>query len=706
MLSKRFYLLLLLFLSPLTASEKLQRLIMPLEVHLNEATYEKGSLSTESGGIVEGEGLRIQAEKISIVWEGEEKEITAEGKLIFEYKDHLFVGERLHYSFTQKQGTLTCGRGGMGPWAFSGERIDFSPEGRMSITKGRITTCDKATDPPLWFFQAEHLFINSCGDLLGRRGGLFFGPLPPLPLPYFSTNLNSLCDSPLSSSFRIGGPTGSQAGLRYRILSKGPWRAYLRADYLLAHGPAGGAEINYVPCEEAKGRMRFYCAHDLSVSNPRDRFRYRVAGKSRFPLQGGWKGSCCLDWLSDPEMASDFMIRDWTLHTARTSQLDLERCWPRHRIDVAARARVNSFQTVDQLLPRIRWSHLTRPVGTTKILAEGAYSLAYHNYVFAPETKEAGQVALRAEGRESFYRALPLSSGVFTPRLDLLAVAYSKNKKGDPQRLLQAIATLDFHVRLARTYGPSYKHTLKPYCTGTFASQPTSFNHFIFSIDDGFAPLRTLRFGLQQALYHKRAGQRVCSFVDLDLFAIAFLRTPTIIGTIPRIYANLQLRPLPTLAINWRAGWNCAHSQPDHSYLWVRWTLNEDVAANVGIRYRSRYAYLKANNANFVLDTDLPETQLLKKPLSARAFTLLTHFFFRPHPLWAVEFESHHGWGRRFGTATKVSPVRAPSYNEYKISLHLRLPCHWNFRCYLERRESGWSGGFRFKLGPNLPPKP
>lgn len=82
----------------------------PLTVNLKNPIFVHGVISTEEGGVITAPGIRIQAQKIQYSNKIENgirvQKITAEGDLMMEYGERIFVGSRLEYDFINRTGTL------------------------------------------------------------------------------------------------------------------------------------------------------------------------------------------------------------------------------------------------------------------------------------------------------------------------------------------------------------------------------------------------------------------------------------------------------------------------------------------------------------------------------------------------------------------------------------------------------------------------
>jgi hypothetical protein len=700
----RHILLLLLIVPTLLLAQEAAPFSIPDEVtvDLENPSYKGGVLSTTEGGVIQANRVRIQAREITYTRQTVDGElvsrVVAQGDLMLERGINIFTGERLEYDFTTGEGVLYCGRSAIGPWYVGGQVIRLCPDETYVINDAFVTTCEDRDSE--WQLRARRVRLSKDGWISADIVNVRFFDFPVFYLPKFQTHLRSLLDAPIQYRVDYGGPQGGRVGLRYRFFDWRDHRAFLRAEYLLKRGPAVGFETEYCPKNSTtQAFTQSYIARDSTVVDPKEKTRYRFAGTyTGHPL-----GDCntrayfTYDVLSDNLMPTDYRTDDFDLHTAHQTRLDITHLDPAYRLNLYARLRVNNFQTVNQQLPAVTASWRPRDMGWG-IVATDRAQVGYLDYVFARPTAAAGFHASRLEGQHQMYR--PFNAGPITllPETELTSIFYSNNLQSDAQMLWTLGAGLEAKTLLSRLYG-CYKHTLEPYARYWYALSPTSEipDHFIFSIQDGYTHLSYTRFGIRQSIFCR--GSRCLPPTRplyLDLFAYGFFSTPTIRGTVPRLYADLEWSPLSILTARARAAWNTAHNQPDHFYGRLEWTLSENAAVNVEFRYRSYYDYLKADQWNWVLDSFTPEATLRNQGISNRRYTILTHAYIRPIPTLALELETRHGF--------KIE--NSPTYNEWKLSAEMLLPCRWRLSAFYEHLESKPRYGLNLKLGPGRCPRP
>ena len=666
-----------------------------LTVDLVNPQFKEGVLTTDEGGVIAGDGIRVQARKIRFTHKDGVDLLEAEGDLMLEYGRDVYVGEHLVYDFVTREGVLQCGRSAIGPWYVSGDALYLQSDGTTIIRQAAVTTCEDRKSE--WAIRARTVRIDECGYISADVVSIAFFDIPVMWLPSFRTSLKRLLDAPIEYRAGVGGIQGAYAGLRYRFLDWYGTRAYLRGEYYFDQGPAGGVET-----DSSNLKTQWFAARGKPLEEDPAQFRYRLGGhftdcfdRDSTYVDLRW------DYLSDREMPSDYLIDDFDLHTARQTQLEVVRQKPWYILSGRTRVRVNDFQTISQELPKVTGSLHPAEVGGIVSTTHG--SAAYLDYAFALETKreirDAGFSSGRVHVDERLYRPVKIGPLDLTPEVGALGILYTEGKgpRNHPEFLGQLWTGLEAQTRLTRTMG-RYKHAIEPYISYNFTSQPTSRinEHEIFSIKDGRAQLNYLRSGIRNILYYKCGDCHIARPLYTDLFTYTFFETPSIQSPNPRIYWQTTTMPTNSLTASWRFGYNVEHKAVDHFYSRLEWTLSEDLAVSAELRYRSKYDYLKADEWNFVLDSYVQEDQILESFISRHRWTALTHVFWRPFPTLSLEFSSRHGWEVR----------QQKPYNEFKFAFDWLLHCRWHISAFYEKLEYRDRYGLNLRLGPGKCYKP
>lgn len=677
-----------LFCLPLNAQEikkvVQESLVDGITVDLREPVYSDGVLSTEKGGIIQASQIRIQAlhlryirriEKGEVIWT-----LEAEGQLIVEFGEYLFVGEKLFYDFYKKEGKIEQGRTAISPWFFGGKILELRPDGSYLIHEGYVTTSEK--QPPDWAIHAKEVLIEHEKQLRAKQVDVRIFNYRLLWIPSVRANLDSIFDNPIRYRFRWGGRQGPRFGLTYELFSWENWKTFVRFDYRLTRGPGGGIETRYrSPDRQTEFRSINYLAKDSSILHPHDKARYRFEGFFKKQMDKG-KTSLLLtyDKISDKNMPSSYYDHDFTFDLAERTQLLVRREEEYSITNFYTRVRVNSFQTVKQELPTLEVNFKPFPIQKTGLILTNETRISYLDFKYSKYLPHHHDYASsRLEYHPTLYR--PIRFGRFltaTPEVGAVTTLYGDSPSRNAQWLAVGEMGLHLQTQLHRYYG-SIKHLVEPYADYRYYSRPTSsaHDHYIFDITDGWARLNTLSFGVKNAFYSKKGLAEGMQAVSLDIYTHAFFQTDKIYQTIPKIYGKLTLFSSPTLKHTVDTAWNIEHRQLDHFNIRTEWTLSEDCALAAEYRHRSAYDWRKVDQENFFLDVFHSEAVLKHSSLSDRRDTLLFHLFYRFHPNWVFTFTSRQGWNRS----------RQPNYFEYEIDLLTTIQTAWHLRFSFQHQE-------------------
>lgn len=651
-------------------------------VDLRQPVYSEGVLSTEYGGVITAPGLRIQAQQIVYSRKSDNDSpvctIFAQGNLILEFGDYVFIGESLEYDFNAKTGIIYNGRTMVEPWFFGGERVFLYPDGSYSFDQAFVTTSENVKMD--WQILAQTAVLTPTNRLHAYDVRFKIFRLPVFWLPSFHVNLNSIFDGPIRYSVKWGGSQGHRFGAIYEVFSWNRLKAFLRLDYRLRRGLGGGLETTY-RSEDHKTAFQTinYVARDSSIIHPSQRLRYRFQGVGdTMRLDDKLSVHLSYDKLSDIDMATDYNDRGLELDTAGRTELVMRRQEDRWIANLISRLRINNFQSVKQELPTFETSWHPAVLGSTGIVSSMVMKAAYLDFAYGNNILNARDYsATRLELAPEFYRPFTYGNVNITPEAGGILIAYGNSPKGTAEWLTLAKLGLDINTSLYRHFF-SYKHVITPYVKYDYYSMPTVSpnHHYIFDIEDGWYRLNMMQMGISQSLY-KKEGCCISRKIYASLYANAFFDTHTFPSTIPKVYADLVFNTLPSFRHIINTAWDFNHNELDHYNVRTEWTISADTAIALEYRHRSPWDWRKVDHTNFILDSFRTLSELYHSQVSDRRDTLLLHFFCRFHPSWALEVESRHGWNRRF----------EPAYNEFEIDLIGNLRSAWNVRFSYQHKE-------------------
>lgn len=689
MVLTKYILPLAIILSPLVlcelrADDKVQEIFTKgITVDLREPKFEDGILTTEKGGVIIAPDLRIQAQQIiytrKVIDGTPLHKIDAQGDLMLEMGEYIFVGDTLEYDFESKTGIITNGRTPSGPWFITGESIEICSTGGFTINKGFVTTSENIN--PEWQISANWTHVSLNHYIEARDVRFKIDDVAFLKLSKFRANLRSIFDTPFRFYARWGGKQGPRGGVIYEAISWENFKAFARFDYRFNRGPGGGVETYYTSSD---GKETFstinYAANDNSITNLHESMRYRFQGiyhnvlfDDQLIVDLTW------DKLSDKDMASDYNDRGLELDTCGRTQLEFLRREENWIASFLTRVRVNQFQTVKQELPSFTTSWRPFVIGSTGIISENFFRASYLDFTYANDMTHAVDYnSTRLELQNRIYR--PFHLGIFrvTPEVGFVGIYYGNSPHHDSQSLVLGVASMEVNTSFYKNIFCG-KHLVEPYVRYDFLTSPTSSpnDHYIFDIDDGWYRLNIARIGIRQQLTFFNEEDHLFRKIYADVWTNAFVDTPEVGETFQKIYGRLTLNTRPTLRHSLQTAWNFYAHTLDHINFRTDWTVSSNVALAFEYRHRCAYDWRKVDHFNFILDSFRPEEQLKRSALSDRRDTLLFHGFYRINPTWAMQFQSRTGWNRK----------HQPNYNEYEFDLIGRFRGGWNIKASYQHRE-------------------
>lgn len=655
-----------------------------IKVDLRCPTYSDGTLSTTEGGVITGPDLRIQARKIIYTRKTVEDTplfaVEAEGDVALEFGDYFFVGDRLEYNFLTKTGVIYEARSAVEPWYFGGRAIELCADGSYVIYDGFITTSENyQTD---WQVTADEARLQKSNLFSAKNVQFSFFQKTLFWLPYFKANLDSIFDNPIRYNISWGGRQHTRLELQYEIFSWKRIKNFLRLDYRIKRGLGGGFYTLYSSEDHRENfEMINYVARDSSASNPNERTRYRFQGVYSNYWDNGLT-SLDLSWdkLSDKYMATDYDDRNLEIETAGRTQLQVRRQQDDLWIaNFFTRVKVNTFQTLKQELPSFEATLKPFTLGSTGIISENLWRLSYLDFQYARHSENVHNFnSTRVEFYHKLYRSYRTGIFTTTPGIGGLAIYYGSNPHANDHWVTLGMASLETNTQFWRNYD-QLKHVIKPFVRYQYYTMPgvRPNKHYIFDIEDGWFRLNMITFGVDQSFYNWWNDGTIGRRLHLELFANAFIDTPTIINAIPVIYSRATWNYFPTLRHIFEVAWDTERGEFYHFNFRNEWTVNPDAAFSLEWRHRDSFDWRKADHTNFILDSFRSEEELHHSQLSDRRDTLLFHMFYRWHPNWAVEFESRHGWNRR----------HEPRYSEYEIDILATIQTAWNIKLSYQRKE-------------------
>lgn len=643
-----------------------------LIIDLKNPSFSNGVLTTNEGGVIKNADLRIQATKIQYTKRKDNgtqiHRIEAEGSLMMIYKDRVFVGDKLEYDFIENNGILYKGRTFSSPWYLSGDKIVLDKNANFKIENVSITTCESLNSA--WDIFAGNVSIEERELIHANKVRFRLFSFPALWFPSFNLNLKKFFSKPIFS-FKPNWDkaSGPRASIRYEAYSWRDFALFLRLDYRYKMGFGGAVETEYFPVNKRTTLVtRSYLAQDMIPNDLSKKRRYRYQGVYHHQSTDN-KTTAFLTWdkYSDIRMPNDFKSNDFELDTGRKTEL----MWRNEKTNLISilhsRVRANSFETTEQDLPTIYLN--IHPLKSDKMgfISYNWAKLAYLDYSYSDDVCYLKNFySFRAELRNELYRPIYLNGITLTPKAGFVGIYYLNSPDKDPKALTCFLYGGKIQTDLFRIY-KNHKHIIEPYAEYAGLTHPNvePDDHYIFSIHDGYHSINMLRVGVLNQIFSLKKFKGKPTF-EINTYANCFFgNSKTKIFT-PKGYLSLTWN-LPSIFLLSESCWNIDKKIFDYSNARVGWTINENLAIALELRYRSQYDWRKADKDNYILDVTRDENQMLLSPLSDRRSTFLAHIFCRINPYWTLHFQSHHGWNRK----------KERGYNEFQVDLTTLLSTRW-----------------------------
>lgn len=650
-------------------------------VDLRNPNYKNGILFTDQGGVIRSKDLRIQAKSIQYTHKTEDGKpihrIEAEGDLMIQYLGKVYVGSELEYNFLTKTGTVYDAKTFATLWYVGGDQIQLNPDGSYKAQNAFFTTCEN-TDST-WDIHAGRIHLHKNDLLEAKKVRFRLFRMSTFWLPSFKINLKKFKEPILRYTINWD-KKGPKASVRYQFFSWKDLALYGRLDYQIKTGFSGAFETEYFPNDK---KLTFVTRSFLGS----DRLENALDKQRRYRLQGAWnaesrsgKTNTTLTWdkYSDVRMPSDFKSEDFEVNTAKRTLFYVHHQEPGAITSLKVRPRVNSFESIKQDLPTLFFSARPNTLGKSQIMYDLWAKASYLDFVYSDQLVHSlpSMCSSRVEIKPTLYRPFHIGPICLTPYAGLVGIFYGSSATGQSRGLVTCSYGGSIMTEIKRDFA-TIRHSIQPYLNYYGLSHPTvaSNDHYIFSIQDGYAKLNQLQIGIRQLIFSKKHPSSDAR-MTLDLYTNAFFLEKKIPQTLPRLYL-LWGWSYPSFELSFHNCWNFRHQVLDFSNSRFRITVNENAAFTLDLLYRSRYDWRKADHENFIVDVTRSESELLDSPLSDRRLSVLTNAFFRLTPFWECRLQSHHGFLRE---KQDYNPPRAHLYNEFKIDLFTYLSTNWKLR--------------------------
>jgi len=673
----------------------LQGLGKDLNVQLQEAEYGEGTVQTNKGGIIRGKDLFLQAKKIVYTRSGSGEnavhKVEAEGQLFVKYKGRSYTGDRVEFDALGGKLTVWNGCTQSDRWFIGGSVVEVFADGRAVISDAYVTTSENERDD--WTLRASEATVSKDSHLKASNVRFYFVRMPIFWIPSFSSDIVDMDGAPFHYRVRSGGREGTRVGVSYHF-SKNHWKHRALVDYSIKNGFGAGLRSRY----DNKGNLTRFDAYNYIAQGEKKRWdsaRYRIQGLFRtYCDTANVHVRAQYDKLSDRRMKYDYSDRAVSDVRAGVTQLNLWREEPDWKARLDASCRLNTFQNIKQKLPLFSYNSRSRSVGTTPFILSSKVSAGFLDYVYAkrtPSVHDFHSTRTQVSQRLSTTRNLAWLS--LTPSVAYSLIHYSNSPQDNAK--FQAVGTVGIgaKTRFVRNSATT-QQILEPYADCSVMTRPTvqADDNYIFGLEDGWARINTLRYGVRHNLYLSEREDGFRPRIRSDLYSRSFFATRHLPSDPYKVWLTSTLDATSRGSYKLETAWDVRHNLLDHLNLQVRQTFSDRFACILEWHQRSKYSWRKLDRESFIVEAARSSNRLLRSQMSDRRKTLRAAFAWSPLPTFDVDFASWFGWRRK-------SPKR---YVNYELNMATLLRGALRVTLSLQWRPGGRGNGWHisFSLGP------
>jgi hypothetical protein len=640
-------------------------------VDLRDPVLQNGVLSTTKGGVITAPGMRIQAKNIVYTRKTENDQsifiVEAEGQLMLEYGDRVFIGKRMEFDFNSETGTIYDGTTGIDPWYIGAAQIQLKPKGDYSMEKGYITTCGNVNSE--WAISATDVLVPQNDQIAATNITVRFLELPLFWMPSFTGNIKKILRAPIQTRVHWGGSRGTRVTLKYRFISSEQLNAFMRLDYRLKRGFGGGIETSWIS-ESKKTNFitRNYVANDTSVSDDTERKRYRFDGKFTSSFHDDKTTlDVKYDRLSDAEMPSDFDETSFKLDTAGRTEYVMRRMEEDWILSLVGSMKINTFQTLKEEKPTLEWRVKPFEIFDSGVIADNDIKFSYLNFAHSNTIgRHLDYDSSRLQTTNYLYRPSKYKKLSFTPEVGFVGTHYDKTASTGSSTALFGVLGLEAKFDMYKVYREK-RHVIEPYARYNYYHkfEDTPDQHYIFDIDDSWSKLNMMQVGVRNAIF-KKDERGVYSSISGEIYSNAFFSTSSVPKTIPKVYLKADYGEYKNVLFTIGTAYDTERHELDHYNTRIQWTKSENLAASLEYRSREDFDWRKADKTNYFLETFRPEDTLSGSSLSDKRKTLLSNLYYRFAPNWVAHLQSRHG-----------KRPNNREFNEFQVDLATTIRCNW-----------------------------
>ena len=342
-------------------------------------------------------GESLQAENVPL-------EVYMEGNVVFRQGESIVHADRMYYDVARKRGIILSAEllspvPGYEGWMrlrtevlqqlnenqYYAENAFFTssrmgrPGYRIQVNNATLDVTSQAkidpytglpqVDPETGDLELDHDYFTT-----SRNNFLFIRDLPVFYWPVLATNLEEPTFYIKRIRFKRDSVFGTQVLTDWDMFQILGWRNHpagtkweASLDYLSKRGWGHGTNVKYARGDffripgPASGQLDYWGIEDGGLDNlgldrrhlePEKDYRYRLFTQHRQRLPGDFLVTGEIGWISDRNFLEQYFEREWDEFKDQTTGIELKQITDNRSWSITADARVNSFMTQTEWLPR------------------------------------------------------------------------------------------------------------------------------------------------------------------------------------------------------------------------------------------------------------------------------------------------------------------------------------------------------------------
>lgn len=405
-----------------------------------EYLYEEKKIVGINNVVITYKDLNLTCDKIVVYMDT--KDAIAEGNVVMVQGENVFRGDKIHYNFEKKKGTIIEAEVRVKPWYGKGKQAAKVNDDEYIIEKGYISTCD--LPKPHYRVAAQRIKFFIDDRIEAYNIVVFIGKVPVF---YFPAYVHLLRDNRPRVTIVPGRNStwGYYALTAWRYYLHEWARGYIHVDWREKKGLGTGLDYKYRMGYFGKGLARFYYTHEDHTRTLEEAASRQDAGDDRWRTQVRHKWKIDTDTTAIGEfnkMSDKLFIKDYYYaeEFAENQQpetfLSVIRTKTYYNLNINVRKQMHDFFTVVERLPELEVNVRSQRLKNTDFYYQSTTAFVMLQKKFDKSLYQENLKANRINtGHELSYISKIFGFLTFNPYVGIQETWYSEDRRGRKNEL-------------------------------------------------------------------------------------------------------------------------------------------------------------------------------------------------------------------------------------------------------------------------------